>query len=201
MKINCYLKSVGGFLQSEDLSYPAVIDAGRIDGDAFVDSMEVNDKLPRGQVLAVLDGVCTELLRFLELGHTVEVPGLGVFSLDVKGKVVTNESGRKVVADGKAVINFMPKSVLRRGVETADFKIVNEKVAPSRSLSDEEAIVVATKLFDEMGFFLQRHFAEAACISQSYASRLLGELVKKGKLDCDRTGRVIVYKLPGSSKR
>ncbi|MGN1214528.1 MAG: hypothetical protein ACI4TR_06485 [Bacteroidaceae bacterium] len=201
MKIKCYLKAAGGFMQSEDLSYPAVVDAGRIDGEAFVDSMEVNNKVPRGQALAVLNGVSVELLRFLELGHSVEVPGLGVFSLDVKGKVATNENGNKKVADGKAVINFMPKSVLRRGVESADFEIVNENVAPSRSLSNEEAMAVAEKLCDEMGFFMQRHFAEAACVSQSYASRLLGGLVKNGKLTCERTGRIIVYKLSTPAKR
>lgn len=193
MKINCRLKASSGCLRKEAYVYPVVVDAGRIDGGAFVDAVVGNCNITRGTVLAVLSGVLSELMTFLSLGHSVEVPDVGVFSLKVRGKVRENKNGNKVIEGGRLSVQFTPRSAMRRELDEASLRVVSGRVAESVVMSEEEALEVSAELLRETGFFVCRQFADYTGMSLSAAYVLLDGLAAGGLIKIYKTGGLKTY--------
>ena len=193
MKINCRLKASSGCLRKEAYVYPVVVDAGRIDGGAFVDAVVGNCNITRGTVLAVLSGVLSELMTFLSLGHSVEVPDVGVFSLKVRGKVRENKNGNKVIEGGRLSVQFTPRSVMRRELDEASLRVVSGRVAESVVMTEEKALEKSAELLDETGFFVCRQFADYTGISLSASYIVLDGLAAAGLLRKCRAGGINAY--------
>lgn len=100
--------------------YSKAIDAGRIAGNDFVAKLEHNCNVTPAMAQAVFSGMTTELLKNLMLGHSVEISGLGVFWVDVKGKVKERKNGAKYIDKGKVRISFTPKTELNRRLNRGD---------------------------------------------------------------------------------
>lgn len=200
MKIKCYLRATGGFMQTNGKVYPAVMEAGKIKGHGLEEQISKNSNLPNGMVKAVLSGLSLEIKKYLALGHSVEVPGLGIFSLDVKGNVKEAGSGEKVIEDGRVVVKFMPNISLRRVLDDSEFEIVSENVHQSKSLTEEEAYEKVAKLLDETGFFVCRDLVEATGVSRVYADKILDRLVAQGKLVVEKLGRQKMYRKPQAAE-
>lgn len=196
MKVKCYLKTAGGTLSDQQVIYPSVIDAGRISSEALVDLVASNCSLTRGTVLAVVSGVVSELLAMLELGHSVEVDGLGVFSLKVKGKVISNDKGRLVIDNPRGIIAFRPRQSVAEALDNARYVLVSQHVRPNVALTDDEALAVAERQIDHNGLTTVSLFAEETGASRSYADKVLRQLVARGKLKGDKHGRLWVFRKP-----
>ena len=193
MKINCRLKASSGCLRKEAYVYPVVVDAGRIDGGAFVDAVVGNCNITRGTVLAVLSGVLSELMTFLSLGHSVEVPDVGVFSLKVRGKVRENKNGNKVIEGGRLSVQFTPRSAMRRELDEASLRVVSGRVAESVVMTEEKALEKSAELLDETGFFVCRQFADYTGMSLSASYVVLDNLATAGLLRKCRVGGINAY--------
>lgn len=193
MKINCRLKASSGCLRKEAYVYPVVVDAGRIDGGVFVDAVVGNCNITRGTVLAVLSGVLSELMTLLSLGHSVEVPDMGIFSLKVRGKVRENKKGNKVIEDGRLAVQFTPKSAMRRELDEASLRVVSGRVAESVVMTEEEALEKSAELLDENGFFVCRQFADYTGMSLSASYVVLDRLAAAGLLRKCKTGGINAY--------
>lgn len=193
MEIKCCLKAGSGIFKGADIVYPSALDAGRISARKFVEGIEHNCQIGMAQTQAVLSAVASELQKYLELGHSVEIPGLGTFSLEIKGKVGETPTGAKTIENAKAVVGFLPKVDMRRSLQNAKCKIVSDKVARSRSLTEDESLEIAAKLLDENGYFVQRQFAGAAGVSQGYASKLLRQLEAKRLIGYNKSDRIKIY--------
>ena len=196
MKVKCYLKTAGGALNDQRVIYPSVIDAGRISSEALVDLVASNCSLTRGTVLAVVSGVVSELLAMLELGHSVEVDGLGVFSLKVKGKVVSDDKGRLAINNPRGTIAFRPRQAITDTLDNARYMLVSQRVRPNVTLTDDEALAVAERQIDHNGLTTVSLFADETGASRSYADKVLHQLVARGKLKGDKHGRLWVFRKP-----
>lgn len=196
MKIKCCLKTTGGTLSDRQVIYPSVIDAGRISSEALVDLVANNCGLTRGTVLAVVSGVVSELLTMLELGHSVEVDGLGVFSLKVKGKVISNDKGHLVINNPRGIIAFRPRQSVAEAIDDAHYVLVSQRVRPNVTLTDDEALNVAKRQIDHNGLTTVSLFADETGASRSYADKVLRQLVARGKLNGDKHGRLWVFRKP-----
>lgn len=196
MKINCRLRATGGLLQKNFIAYPKAIDAGRIEGKEFVEKLEHNCNVTPAMAQAVFSGMADELLKNLMLGHSVEVPGLGVFRVDVKGKVRERKSGAKYIDNGKCSICFVPKTELGEKLNEVILNVVSDRVGENVSLSDEEALRLAGRLLDKHPWFSTRRFAEEADVSLSYARHLLNRLTDKNLLRKQKEGSVCIFSRP-----
>lgn len=196
MKINCRLRATGGLLQKNFIAYPKAIDAGRIEGKEFVEKLEHNCNVTPAMAQAVFSGMADELLKNLMLGHSVEVPGLGVFRVDVKGKVRERKSGAKYIDGGKCSICFVPKIELGEKLNEVTLNVVSDRVGENVSLSDEETLRLAGRLLDKHPWFSTRRFAEEANVSLSYARHLLNRLTDKNLLRKQKEGSVCIFSRP-----
>lgn len=195
MEIKCFLRAGRGHFMNQDVVYPAVVDAGRIDGDSLLEYVSANCKVPVYQSRMVLQAVAEQMRSFACAGHSVEVPELGVFSLDVKAKVEADEQGKRSLKRPKGVVKFVPTGLTRTCGEEPRFKLVSQEVVDNVAITDEEAISLARRLTEEEGWFLQQTFMEAADVSRASASRVLNRLADEGALDCKEVGRVKMYAL------
>lgn len=194
MQINCILRAGYGHFKNQDVAYPAVIDAGRIDGENLLKYVESSSCLPAYQLRAALQAVADQMRRFACAGHSVEVPGFGVFSLDVKGKVVADEDGNRQLEDAKGMIKFVPMGEMRTCSEKAHYQLVSHEVMPNAALTDNEAQAVARKLTDEHGWFMQKDFMRAVDASRAFVSRLLAKMVDDGSLVYRQVGHTKMYR-------
>lgn len=193
MKINCRLKATGGLLQQEAYVYPKMIDAGRISGKDLVKSMEHNSNVTPAMSQAVFSGMTAELVKYLMLGHSVEVPDLGVFRLDVKGKVGERENGSRYVGDKRVRISFTPKSQLNKEVNEVGLNIVSNRVAGGKRLTESEILSIVDRLLEADTRFVCKQFEELAGVSSVHSYRILNKLAAGGVLRKEREGGICLY--------
>ncbi len=197
--IKCRLKEAGGALRKAGVVYAKTVDAGRIDADSLVDMMVECCCVSRSQVVAVLSALVDKVGDMLELGHSVEVPGLGYLSPQVKGKVTKGKSGKTVVSDAKCRVKL---KVHRKFMERFDgivYQPVSSWVRSNTTLSQAEAVVAVNVLADKQVVFCAHDFADEVGCSESYAARQLAALVEQGVVARMRLGRMNVYRLLGDS--
>ena len=196
MKINCRLKAAGGVFRKNLCVYPKAIDAGRIAGNDFVDKLEYNCNVTPAMAQAVFSGMTTELLKNLMLGHSVEIPGLGVFWVDVKGKVKERKNGAKYIDNSKVRISFTPKTELNRRLNEVTLDVVSDSVAESVSMTADEVNAVVDRLLAKRPWLTGRQFAEETGASLLYSHKILNGLVDKKMLTKEREGALYVYSRP-----
>lgn len=196
MEINCRLRTTRGALQKDAFVYPEPIDAGRISGDDFVEALQRNCGVTPAMAMAVFSGMTSELLKDLMLGHSVEIPGLGVFRVDVKGKVKERKAGTKYIDDSRINIAFTPRTEVYRQLNEATLKVVSGQVVKDASLTEEAAMTVADRLLETRQWFMCKHFAEEAGASLPQSYRLLNALVDKKLLVKQREGGIYIYTRP-----
>lgn len=196
MEINCRLRTTRGMLQKDAYVYPEPIDAGRIGGDDFVEALQRNCGVTPAMARAVFSGMTSELLKDLTLGHSVEIPGLGVFRVDVKGKVKERKTGTKYIDNGKINISFTPRTEVHRRLNEATLKVMSGRVVKGACLTEEAAMAVVDRLLETRRWFMCKHFSEetGASLSQSY--RLLNALSDKKLLLKQREGGIYIYSRP-----
>lgn len=71
---------------------------GHIDGDRFIEEVVHRSHLHRGTIAAVFMAMVDELEEHLALGRSVEVPGLGTFSVGVRRVTPQDEDGKPLPA-------------------------------------------------------------------------------------------------------
>lgn len=180
-------------MQQDAYVYPKMIDAGRISGKDFVESMEHNSNVTPAMSQAVFSGMTTELVKYLMLGHSVEVPNLGVFRLDVKGKVGQRENGSKYVGDKRVCISFTPKSQLNKEVNEVALNIVSNRVACSKRLTESEILSIVDRLIETETRFVCKQFEELAGVSSVHSYRILNKLAAEGVLKKEKEGGISLY--------
>lgn len=193
MGVKCFLRDATGVFMSKGIARPSVIDAGRIDASDFVELVECNRNVPRSAVLAALSGAASQMYALLRMGHSVEVPGFGVFMPEVKGRVAEDGKGRKVLENVKLTARLVPEPNERREMKNTPVKLVSHQVMACDSLSEEQAIAAARNLIADKGFFTQQQMAQAMHVSVSTANRVLNKLTEQGLLGYEQIGTVYVY--------
>lgn len=193
MGIQCFIRSASGAFEGKRTSFPVVWDAGRVEADGFVKRVQINRNVPYNTVVGALSAVGAELYTLLSHGHSVEVPGLGIFSLNVKGKANESDGGGLKLDDAKLSVRFRPLGMARKRLDRVRVSLASNNVMSCGELTQEHALEAARKLIDERGCFTQRQLARAVDVSASTASRMLRKLQKSGLVNCVCIGKVNVY--------
>lgn len=72
-----------------------------IPAEEFIKKVAHRRSFPAATITGVLMDVAAELIELLGQGESVEVPGIGVFSIGVRMKKVTQEEVLEVISDGE----------------------------------------------------------------------------------------------------
>ena len=183
--VNCAILKTTGVLKDKDAYYVNPTTYSLIDAEKLLKYVEQHSRVPSSQVLGAVYSVVEELVDFLKIGHRVEVPGLGFFSIKMKAEVERDGNGVLQIKDARyAGIHFKPaKNFARRLMDTKFTLISNNAPLIYHHLTDEEALDIAGRLSSLRGYFGLQNFYLEARISPTYASRLLKRLAKEGKLE------------------
>ena len=156
----------------------------RIDSEALLQYVEQNFQTHSGQVLAAISAVVKQMIVFLQIGHRVQVPGLGTFALKMKGEVERDGDGVLQLKDAQyTCIQFTPDKVFARTLHKTTFMLVSHDVrAKNTQLDDEHAMEIARDLCNRYGEFLVQDFGNRVDCSYGYARKVLKNLVLKGRL-------------------
>ena len=184
MPVVCRLRKTTGVLKDKDAYFVEPMNYTLINSDALLQYVEQNFQTHGGQVLSAVYSVVKQMVAFLQNGHRVQVPGLGIFSIKMKGDVVRDGDGVLQLENAKyAGINFTPDKAFSRQMWSTKF-VLSSHNAPLvySQLDDDQAMEIVHRLCDKQGEFLIQEFGAAAQCSRTYARKMLNQLVEKGKL-------------------
>lgn len=186
MAVDCVIRKTTGALKDKDAYYVDPLTYSLIDGDALLGYVEKNFRVPSGQVLDAVYSVVEQMVCFLQIGHRVEVPGLGFFSVKMKAEVERDGEGVLQIKDARyAGIQFTPDKKFARRLMDTKFTLISHNAPLNYNhLTDEQALAIARELSrGGASFSLHQFYMKAEKISHTTALRLLKRLAKEGKLE------------------
>ncbi|MBO4730587.1 MAG: HU family DNA-binding protein [Bacteroidaceae bacterium] len=195
--ISCLLRKASGALQDKDAIYVEPLNYSTIKAKSLLTHLQKRLQLDSGQVQAVISGLVKQMIVFLQIGHKVEVPGLGIFSLKMKGDVIRDSEGVLQIDNARyGGIHFSPCKTFRENLWDTKFSLFSHNVLMSYTLNEDLILEIARELCEENGFFLAKEFAARAVVSYSYTCKKLNELVAAGKVLRRCSGRLKIYTMP-----
>ena len=196
MAIKCKLRKVSGTLQDTDKFYPEAMHYSRIDAEAFLDYLLTNSQIGRPNAMGTLAGVAEAMLYFLQMGHSVEVPELGTFSIKVKAKAVQDEDGKWQMKNAQVRrLQFTPCPRLRDLLKDTDFELASESLRKTALYSVGSSLYVVEKLCQRDGYVTVQTYRHETGCSEYIARKTFKRLVKEGHVTEIRSGRTTIYRL------
>lgn len=195
MPINCKIMR-NSLLKGEagKVLYPRVIKANTMKSTDFVKMVASGRPMSESSVKSVLASVSETLATCLSNGNSVQIDGLGTFSIAMKGEVKSEGNGKLSLNHAEVnTLNFQPDKIMMNQLKDAEFSLCSDEVFEARALTTQEAVELANKLADEVGQFTRETFAAKAGISYSYAGNLLRTLEEEKLIGVVVFGRTRVY--------
>ena len=195
MTINCKIMR-NSLLKGEagKALYPRVIKNQAMKSGDFVKMVAANRPVSEASVKAVLSAMSEVLATCLANGNTVQVDGLGTFSIAMKGEIKADENGVLQLKNaGISTLNFQPDKDIMASFDDVKFTLKSHDVFEARTISTADAEAIADQIAAEVGQFTREVFAAKAGISYSYAGNVLKALEGEGKITATTFGRTKVY--------
>ena len=135
-------------------------------------------------IVGTLDALAYELAEQLKGGSRVHLPGLGYFSLAVKGDVYRDPKTQKVRLRNACVrtVKFRPERGLMNALRDTDFENVTYRSKPHDRPSEEQVEAALKGLFAESVCIFVSDIRSALYLSQPVAYRLVQKLESEGRL-------------------
>lgn len=135
-------------------------------------------------IVGTLDALTYELAEQLMQGNRVYLPGLGYFSLAVKGELYENPKTQKVRLRNACVrtVKFRPERGLMNALRDTDFENVTYRSKPHERPSEEQVEAALKGLFAESVCIFVSDIRSALYLSQPVAYRLVQKLESEGRL-------------------
>ena len=195
--ISCFLRKASGALQDKDAIYVEPLTYSTIKADSLMTHLQKNFQIDSGQLQGMISDLVKQMIVFLQIGHKVEVPGLGTFSLKMNGDVKRDSEGVLQIENARyGGIHFSPNKTFRKYLWNTKFSLISHNVVMSYSLNEDLILEIAHELCEKNGFFLTKEFSDRAVVSYSYACKILNDLVDSGKLLRRYSGRLKIYTMP-----
>lgn len=196
MSVYCVVKSASGAQRESGRIYPMVANYSRIRADEFLDMLERNEGINRAYAAAVLMAAAEQMCRMVKLGHSVELPYFGTFTMSMKGTATLDEQGEAGLQDARFwKLRFSPTARVRDSLRDTDFKLLSTEVQTVKDADAVPSKEICRKLTDEMGVFCAKDFQNEAQISHALTLRILAGMVEDGSLNVMRKGRMRLYSL------
>ena len=111
MKVNAAFQRVA-ILKKEGYVSRAVT-YSKIDGEDVLELAAQNSGINQAQLSAAMYAIRQSFINFLLNGHSVELPGVGIFRVGVNAKMVDEASKVSVDQIYRRKIHFLPSTVLK----------------------------------------------------------------------------------------
>ena len=79
--------------------------------------------VPKTYVAATVEALSQSIKHYLLNGHSVEIPGLGIFSTSISYNVVTNSKDAGLEQIKQINVRFLPSSDLKEAIKAADVEL------------------------------------------------------------------------------
>ena len=111
MKVNAAFQKVA-ILKKEGYVSRAVT-YSKIDGEDVLEYASQNSGINQAQLSAAMYAIRQSFINFLLNGHSVELPGVGIFRVGVNAKMVDEATKVSVDQIYRRKIHFLPSTVLK----------------------------------------------------------------------------------------
>ena len=111
MKVNAAFQKVA-ILKKEGYVSRAVT-YSKIDGEDVLEYAAQNSGINQAQLSAAMYAIRQSFINFLMNGHSVELPGVGIFRVGVNAKMVDEATKVSVDQIYRRKIHFLPSTVLK----------------------------------------------------------------------------------------
>ena len=111
MKVNAAFQKVA-ILKKEGYVSRAVT-YSKIDGEDVLEYAAQNSGINQAQLSAAMYAIRQSFINFLLNGHSVELPGVGIFRVGVNAKMVDEATKVSVDQIYRRKIHFLPSTVLK----------------------------------------------------------------------------------------
>jgi len=135
-------------------------------------------------LIGAFEAIKTELADQLMLGNRVHLPGLGYFSLSVKGELYEDPKTHRFRLRNPYVrtVNFKPEKALMRLLQETEFENRTYKQEPYGRPSTEDVAAALDRLFVESDYIFIGDLQSELRLSKSAAYRLAHRLEADGQL-------------------
>ena len=131
MKVNAAYQKVA-ILNKEGYVSRAVT-YSKIDGDEVLELAAQNSGINQAQLSAGMYAIRQSFINFLMNGHSVELPGVGIFRVGVNAKMVDDAAKVSVDQIYRRKIHFLPSTALKDKLIRISFS-----TDPTETVSTEE---------------------------------------------------------------
>lgn len=140
--------------------------------------------LTAGDITATILSLKEEITRELKDGNNVHLPGIGYFSVALKGDIYKDPRSHKPRLRNAEVrtIKFRPDKEFLQEMTMIEVKNVTEVEELASAPTPEEINSTIDELLSKQAIFTVRNFLCSLNISQSTAYRLLNKLEAEGKI-------------------
>ena len=167
-----------------DKKYARVVDQTAVTSSEMARNIASGSTFKEHEVLPVLEYLYQEMEKALKDGKSVHLKGLGFFSLQIKGEVVTNANGSDMLRDGcVSDIRFRPEQQYLDRFEKIELRRYKRKEKGVTVLTDEEILQAAARLTEQENMFTPAQLEGALHLHRNQVYRLLKRLVGEGRLE------------------
>lgn len=152
--------------------------------------------LPKAELMAALSTLQRVMVHELEKGNAVTLPGIGTFRLSLKGSIEVkdgNYHGKDVRVEG---LQFRPDSELL--AEVRAFEVDQVPYGWKFNAEESEVETRLAELFASKTYITHKDVSVAfeQTLTRNRVTKLLGGLVREGRLVREGKGAQTQYRLP-----
>ena len=136
MKVNAAFQRVA-ILDKEGYVSRAVT-YSKIDGDEVLELAAQNSGINQAQLSAAMYAIRQSFVNFLLNGHSVELPGVGIFRVGVNAKMVDEATKVSVDQIYRRKIHFLPSTVLKDRLTRISFSTDPMETSPEEEPAEPE---------------------------------------------------------------
>ena len=136
MKVNAAFQRVA-ILKKEGYVSRAVT-YSKIDGDEVLELAAQNSGINPGQLSAAMYAIRQSFINFLLNGHSVELPGVGIFRVGVNAKMVDEASMVSVDQIYRRKIHYLPSIDLKNRLTRISFSTDPMETIPEEEPAEPE---------------------------------------------------------------
>lgn len=181
---------------AKNTEYRAVIiENQKIGLRRIADDIEGTMSLTSADIVGAVAGLRNEIVHHLQSGNSVHLPGIGHFSLAVKGDVYEDpRTHHHRLRNAKVrTVKFRPDKEMMEALRYIEFVNTTYKHGTSEVPTKEEIDEAVETLLAEKPFFTVEDLRHQLNLSHTYAYRVTAQLAKTGKLRNIGTGRTKLY--------
>lgn len=147
-------------------------------------SIEQATSLTTGDILATIIALKSEMIAELKMGNRVHIPGIGYFSLALKGDIYRDSRSNRPRLRNAAIrkIKFRPDAEFLRDLGGIEIRNITDEYGTAAVPNSDEINAAVENLLTNGHVFTSEQFRRSLDLSKSTSYRLLTKLESEGKI-------------------